>query len=124
MHPSFYQGFVKAAVASGFTTGQAIDFFKNAIASGAFSTPSFTPPQQPAPTTPIVDTMKPSSMFPSPTNGSLGKPVGGLGTTPSPQNFGFNINQTGLGGINNSVTSAPSSTINGVLNKPVGAPMV
>ena len=116
----------------GFSIGQAIDLYKAGMQTGSFTTPSFAPSQPVNPTPPLIDTVKPSSMFPSPTsspnNGSLGKPVGGLGTTPTsspqPQNFGFNINQTGLGGVNNSVTSSPSSNINSVLNKPVGAPMV
>ena len=138
MTDAFVKGFIKAARAEGCTTGEALDIFKWAVSTGAFQTPSFSPPKPVNPNPPIVDTMAPSKMFPMPGNnpgasGGLGG-TGGLGASgglgslgsgqqqPAASNFGFNINQTGLGGVNNSVSSAPSSPVNSVLNKPTAAP--
>lgn len=134
MTDAFVKGFMKAAQVSGCTAGQALDILKWANATGAFSTPSFSPPKPVNPNPPIIDTMAPSKMFPMPGNnpgasggtgglgsaGGLGSP--GTGQQPTSSNFGFNINQTGLGGVNNSVSSAPSSPVNSVLNKPTAAP--
>lgn len=142
MKQAFVNGFLKTAQDQGCTLGEAWDIFKMAVANGSFSTPSFAPTQPINPNPPIVDTVKPSSLFPisggNPgSTGGLGGSGGlsSLGTgagsgslgSGQQQNFGFNINQTGLGGVNNSVTSAPPSTINSVLNKPVtptASPMV
>lgn len=136
MTQSFLNGFLKEAQTAGCSLGQALDILKYALQTGAFSTPSFSPPKPINPNPPIVDSMQPSKLFPMPgTNpgasgglsmaGSLssGGGLGSLGTgqQPAASNFGFNINQTGLGGVNNSVSSAPTSSVNSVLNKPVAA---
>lgn len=133
MTQAFINGFLKEARASGCSFGEALDVLKYAMQTGAFQTPSFAPPKPVNPNPPIVDSMKPSQLFPMPGNnpgatggmsaaGSLGS-GGGLGSLGTGQagasNFGFNINQTGLGGVNNSVSSAPPSSINSVLNKPL-----
>lgn len=133
MTQAFINGFLKEAQANGCTLGEALDVLKYAMQTGAFQTPSFSPPKPVNPNPPIVDSMQPSKLFPMPGNnpgasgglgsaGSLGS-GGGLGSLGSGQatssNFGFNINQTGLGGVNNSVSSAPPSSVNSVLNKPV-----
>ncbi|RTL07595.1 hypothetical protein EKK58_00040 [Candidatus Dependentiae bacterium] len=131
MTDAFVKGFMKAAQAEGCTAGEAIDILKWAMSTGAFQTPSFSPPKPINPNPPIVDTMAPSKMFPMPgtnpgASGGLGAAGGlgslGTGQQPAASNFGFNINQTGLGGVNNSVSSAPSSSVNSVLNKPTAAP--
>lgn len=134
MKQAFIKGFLKEARANGCSIGEAFDILKHAIQTGAFSTPSFSPPKPVNPNPPIVDSMQPSRLFPMPgTNpgatgglssaGSLGSGGGlgslGSGQQPTSSNFGFNINQTGLGGVNNSVSSAPASSISNVLNKPV-----
>ena len=134
MTTAFIKGFTKEAQVHGCTVGEALDILKWAMSTGAFSTPSFSPPKPVNPNPPIVDTMAPSKMFPMPGN-NPGAQGGGLGTSggmgslgsgqqPTSSNFGFNINQTGLGGVNNSVSSAPSSPVNTVLNKPTAAPAV
>lgn len=124
MNEGFIRGFLKEAQAHGCSQGEAWDILK-AATSGAFPTPSFSPPAAPNPNPPIVDSVKPSTLFPISGNnpGSQGG-MGSLGTSslapaPKQNNFGFNINQTGLGGINNSVTSAPPAPVNNVLNKAV-----
>lgn len=135
MTTAFIKGFLKEAQAHGCSVGQALDILKWANIGGSFATPSFSPPKPVNPNPPIIDTMAPSKMFPLPgsnpgSTGGLGA-AGGLGSlgtgqqAPVASNFGFNINQTGLGGVNNSVSSAPSSSsVNTVLNKPTAAPAV
>ena len=129
---AFVKGFLKSACAHGCTIGEAWDMYKFAF-GGIPPTPSYAPTQPINPNPPIIDTVKPSSMFPvsggaSGGMGSLGSGTsggvgslggGGSGALSAPKNFGFNINQTGMGGVNNSVTSAPGSSVNSVLNKPV-----
>ena len=130
MNKAFINGFLKEAMTRGCTPGEAWDIYKSAFSSGgAFATPSFAPPQPVNPNPPIIDTVKPPSIFPTAganpgASGGLGG-AGSLGSGSAPgQNYGFNINQTGQGGVNNSVTSAPPSSVNSVLNKPVAAPAV
>lgn len=118
MTTGFISGFLKEARAHGCTVGEAYEVLKLALATGAF--PS-TPPN---PNPPIVDSLAPSRLFPvAGTNpGATTGPssTGGLGSlAPAAPTPGFNINQTGLGGVNNSVNSAPSSSVNSVLNKAV-----
>lgn len=112
MNESFINGFLKEAQSKGCTLGEAWDILKCASMNGNLLTP--------APAKPLVDTIKPSTMFPMPssTSNNSGSWLSTKPTSQATQNF----NQMGQGGANNNVTSALPSSINSAMNKPTPAP--
>lgn len=116
---AFIQGFLKAAQAEGCSLGEAWDIYKHAF--NTFAPPMFSNRGPVNSSPPMFGTQNSfgtaTGSGSTPTNmvGSLSNSTG------SKNNLGFNLDQTGSGGVNNSVTSAPSTSVNNVLNKPVAS---